>query len=141
MRMLIGTTLGGCLKSLASGEVSMDDVLCVITRTNCKTKDALMNVVRDYHDNGNGWATVPINYQLGEYDLEKLMHIADTLWDQGRIHQPRSFGVGGGFIHPMMTRDNIWLEIAPTPTNNPAVVDAYQKYKMLLALTKDEDQY
>ena len=40
-----------------------------------------------------------------------------------------------GFVHPELSRYNLWLEIAPSPNDTPAVVNAYNQYKMLLSLT------
>jgi len=136
--MLIGTSLGGCLKSIAAGEVNIDDVLCIITRTKCTDKQGLMQVVEDYHSSGNHFATISTNYDLGQYDLDKIKEIAHWLWEAGKIHQPRMYNNVGGFVHPELVRDQLWLEIAPRATDNTAVVNAYNHYKMLLELTRDE---
>lgn len=55
--MLVGTSLGGCLRSLALGEVDKDDVLVIITRTSCKDVDSIIRVVEEYHSAGNVFAT------------------------------------------------------------------------------------
>lgn len=137
--MLIGTSLGGCLRSLAAGEVDIDDVLCIITRTKCTDKERLMHVVEEYHKEGNQFAIMASNYDMGQYDLEGIKEIAYLLWEAGKIHQPRLYNDHGGFIHPELTRDQLWLEIAPKVTDNPSVVKAYEHYKMLSALTKHEN--
>lgn len=136
--MLIGTSLGGCLRSIAAGEVKIDDVLCIITRTKCKDEESLMHVVEEYHAEGNKFATVSSNYDMGQYDLDGIKEIAHMLWESGKIHQPRLQNNIGGFVHPELVRDQLWLEIAPKCTDNPAVVNAYNHYKMLLELTRDE---
>jgi hypothetical protein len=135
--MLIGTSLGGCLKSLAADEVSLDDVLCIITRTKCKDKESLMHVVEDYHSGGNNFAMISNNYELGQYDLDAVKEIAHWLWESGKIHQPRLYNNIGGFVHPELVRDQLWLEIAPRINDNPAVLNAYNHYKMLRTLTND----
>lgn len=130
--MLIGTSLGGCLKSLAKGEVIMDDVLVVITRTACKELPTLIHVVKDYHDKGNFLATKPDNYELSDQDLDKLIAIASDLWHNGKIHQPRLFHGGSGFQHVEMSRNEIWIPLAPSPkTDDQRVVDAYEKYQIV----------
>ena len=141
--MLIGTSLGGCLKSIMSGEVSEDDVLCIISRTKCNDLEGLMYVVEDYYTAGNRFATVPTNYQLEQFDLDEVKLLAQRLYRSGKIHQPRMFKNDTGFVHTDLTRDQLWLEIAPRPNATPAVVNAYKQYKMLVELTKDEshDQY
>lgn len=137
--MLIGTSLGGCLKSIAKGEVSEDDVLLIITRTDCKTIDNLFKVVETYYNGGNGFAMMPTNYDYTDLDLNELQELALKLWEGGKLHQPRSYGYGTHFIHPDMSRDNLWLEVSPIGLNtNPIVVEAYEKYKMLDVLTRNE---
>ena len=136
--MLVGTSFGGCLKSIMMGEVSEDDVLVIITRTAFKDLDGLMRVVEEYHSDGNTWATKPSNYELSKFDVDQVKELAYRLYEHGKIHQPRLINNFPGFIHPGMNRDQLWLEIAPRPTDAPAVVNAYKQYKMLVELTKDE---
>jgi len=137
--MLVGTSLGGCLKSILAGEVSEDDVLCIITRTYCEDLSGLMRVVENYHGRGNLHAMVSSNYDLNQFDLDDVQALAGRLYQLGKIHQPRLYSGDGGFVHPALTRDQLWLEIAPYRNDNPAVVKAYDQYKMLLSLTKDEN--
>jgi len=136
--MLIGTSFGGCLKSIMAGEVSVDNVLLIISRTAFKDHDGLMRVVEQYYNDGNKWATRSDNYDLREFDLDSLKELAHDLYEHGKIHQPRLYNNFQGFVHPELSRDQLWLEIAPVPTDTPAVVNAYNQYKMLVELTKDE---
>lgn len=133
--MLIGTSLGGCLQSIMSGEVSVDDVLCIITRTNCVNVDSLMHIVEVYHEHGNKLVTNSHNYNLGQFDLEEIKSLAQSLYERGKIFQPRLISNYPGFIHPELDRDHLWLEVAPRPTDSPAVIKAYEQYKMLVKLT------
>lgn len=135
--MLIGTSLGGCLKSIMVGQVSEDDVLLIIARTDCPEVSNLFSVIEKYYNNGNKYAGMPTNYDYSGLNLEDLKDLGLRLWERGKIHQPRRFGHYGSFIHPDM--DTLWLEVNPIGVNkNKIVVDAYEKYKMLDALTKDE---
>jgi hypothetical protein len=136
--MLIGTSLGGCLKSILAGEVSEADVLCIISRTMCRDLDGLMHVVEEYHGAGNPFANKIANYDFTDIDLDELKMLAQRLFENGKIHQPRLYNNDSGFIHPELSRNQIWLEIAPYCSDNPAVVNAYNHYKMLSELTKDE---
>lgn len=130
--MLVGTSLGGCLKSLAKDEVSIDDVLVIITRTACKELSDVIHVVEEYHSRGNKLATKTDNYDIGDQDLDRLKSIATDLWNEGKIHQPRLFHGGGGFQHVEMSRNEIWIALAPSPkTDEPIVIDAYNKYRVL----------
>ncbi len=51
--MYIGTSLGGCLLSLMSKEVSEDEVMVIITRTDAPDYEQYINVVKSYHAQGN----------------------------------------------------------------------------------------
>ncbi len=138
MRMLIGTSLGGCLQSIMQGEVSEEEVLLVITRTMSISHDALMKIVEMYHADGNFAASHPGRYEIGDFPLDKVKELATRLYENGKIHQPRNFGVRGVYIHPgLANTPGVWTEVNPMNSNsNPAVLDAYDKYRMLDALTK-----
>ena len=135
--MYIGTSLGGCLLSLISGEVSEDEVMVIITRTNAPTYDRYIDVVKAYHAQGNPYVNNPERYELIDHDLEDVLHLANKLWCSGKIHQPRSFMGASLSTHPFRNGDKLWFQVVPTNENNtPAVVDAYKKYKMLDILTR-----
>jgi hypothetical protein len=130
--MLIGTSFGGCIKSLLKGEVHMDDVLVIIARTAAKDLDGLMSIVEEYHSYGNGFATVPDNYSISDMDLDEAKSIATSLYQHGKIHQPRLYNGFGGFVHIELSRNEIWIPLAPSPkTDEQMVVDAYNKYMVL----------
>jgi len=135
--MYIGTSLGGCLQSLMANEVSEDQVMFIVTRTDAPNYEKFINVVKAYHSEGNPFASRPGRYELGDYELEDVLKLAETLWYKGKIHQPRSFVGALGYQHPFQSGDELWWEVVPTVKNtNHAVVDAYEKYKMLDALTR-----
>jgi hypothetical protein len=140
--LYIGTSLGGCLRSLLAGEVSEDEVMFIVTRTMCPTFDQYINVVEMYHKQGNPYARNPDKYELNDYKLEEVTDLATRLWNAGRIHQPRVFVDNqsyGNYSHPFGYGDGLWLEVRPSNYNTtPVVVAAYEKYKMLDALTKHD---
>jgi hypothetical protein len=130
--MLVGTSLGGCIRSLALGEVSTDDVLVIITRTDCKTLEELIGVVKTYYEYGNAHARQRSNYDLSECDLDRVIEITSQLYHNGKIHQPRLYNGFGGFVHIELSRSEIWIPLAPSPkTDDERVVEAYQKYEVL----------
>ena len=139
--MYIGTSLGGCLKSLMAGEVSEDEVMFIVTRTLCPTYDDFMSVVEQYYEEGNVYSRTPSVYELDSYDLTDVKALATRLYYGGKIHQPRVFsGQGGGdypYAHPTRMGHGLWMHVVPTNENStPAVVDAYEKYKVLDTLTR-----
>lgn len=135
--MYIGTSLGGCLLSLMNKEVSEDEVMVIVTRTDAPDFEKYINVVKAYHLQGNLYASKPERYELNDHNLEDLLILAERLWYNGKIHQPRSFVGSTSYRHPFVNGDKLWFEVVPTIDNTtPAVVDAYEKYKMLDTLTK-----
>jgi hypothetical protein len=142
--MYIGTSLGGCLLSLIAGEVSEDQVMFIVTRTFCPDYDAFMQVVQQYHAEGNPNARNPAQYGLGDYDLNEVKNLATRLYFSGRIHQPRVFDNAGRtaghyypYNHPAKLGHGLWMQVVPTNDNStPVVVEAWEKYKMLDNLTK-----
>ena len=135
--MYIGTSLGRCLRSILSSEVSEDDVLLIITRTMTPDLEAFIEVVRQYYDDGNYSSYQPQDYDLSVKSWEEVEALATLLYTSGKIHQPRNFAtLGSQFIHPDLSND-LWVEVSPkSRSTTPMVVEAYEKYKMLDALTK-----
>jgi hypothetical protein len=136
----IGLSLGGCLRSIMVGEVAEDDVMFIVTRTYCARFDQYIQVVEQYHGQGNPYSRNPEKYELCDYPLAEVTDLATRLWNSGKIHQPRVV-VGDGFgtyRHPVEYGDGVWMQVVPTNSNtNPAVIEAWEKYKMLDALTSD----
>jgi hypothetical protein len=135
--MYVGTSLGRCLRSILTGEVSEDDVLLIITRTTSPNLEEFMVVVKQYYDEGNYSSYQPQDYDLSVKPWEEVETLAKRLYTTGRIHQPRNFvSLGDRFIHPDLSSD-IWVEVSPKSRNStPAVVQAYEHYKMLDVLTQ-----
>lgn len=135
--MYVGTSLGRCLRSLLSDEVSEDDVLLIITRTKAENIDRFIDVVKQYYEEGNYSSYRPSDYNLSIKPWEEVNELATRLYTTGKIHQPRNFvSLGSQFIHPELSND-IWIEVSPKNRNStPAVVQVYEQYKMLDALTK-----
>ena len=135
--MYIGTSLGGCLRSIMAGEVSENEVMLIITRTDAPTIDRFFDVVKTYHRAGNPYATNKHNYKLGDFPIDDVLALAQRLWDNGKIHQPRTF-TGYTGPHRFDYGTNLWLHVAPlNRSNNPAVIEAWEKYKMLDTLVND----
>jgi len=135
--MYIGTSLGRCLRSILMGEVSEDDVLLLITRTQSKDYEAFLAIVKQYYDDGNWSSRNPTDYDIAVKPWEEVEALATRLYRSGKIHQPRNFvGLGNTFLHPELN-DDVWVEVSPKSRNTtPAVVQAYEQYKLLDSLTK-----
>ena len=130
--MLVGTSFGRCLRSLALREVNKDDVLVIIARTSAKDIESLMRVVEQYHKDGNRTASMASQYDMTGIDLELLKNIAEDLYHHGKIHQPQLYNGFAGFVHIELSRNQIWIPLAPSPkTDYQRVIDAYEKYQVI----------
>lgn len=132
--MLIGTSLGQCIRDILVGEVSEEDVVLIVTRTMAPDPERFIEVLRQYAD---GYGARGGSYDLSIKPFEEVESLGLRLWRAGKIHQPRCFeGFWGGYVHPALSGDK-WVEITPRNSNrHPMVVEAYEKYKVLDTLTK-----
>ena len=137
--MYIGTSLGKCLRSILMDEVSEADVLLIVTRTMAPDLGKFMGVVKQYYTEGNFTSNRPTDYDLSFKSWAEVEALATRLYSTGKIHQPRNFtSLGNMFMHTDLSHDT-WVEVSPKSRNTtPAVVQAYEHYKMLDVLTKDE---
>jgi hypothetical protein len=135
--MYVGTSLGRCLRSLLLGEVSEAEVLIIITRTASQNLEQFISVVKTYYEEGNFSVNSPELYDLTVKTWDEVEKLATALYKSGKIHQPRNFvGLSGRFLHPELSND-IWVEVSPKSRNTtPAVVQAYEQYKLLDSLTQ-----
>ena len=136
--MYIGTSLGRCLRSILMDEVSTADVLLIVTRTTSKDLEQFLFVVKEYYEDSGFSSRRPLEYDLAVKPWNIVEDLAIHLYEGGKIHQPRNFvGLGSMFLHPDLSQD-IWIEVSPKSRNTtPAVVQAYEHYKLLDSLTKD----
>ena len=134
--MYIGTSLGRCLRSLLMDEVSAEDVLVIITRTKAKDLEQFLFVVKEYYEDCTSLSR-PEEYDLAVKPWNEVEELAAELYHSGKIHQPRNFAsLGSQFIHTDLSQD-IWVEVSPKSRNStPAVVQAYEHYKLLDSLTQ-----
>jgi len=139
--MYVGTSLGKCLRSILMGEVSEDDVLLIITRTRAIDIEKFLYVVKQYYEEGNYNVADSHAYDIAVKPWEEVEALASRLYNGGKIHQPRNFGdfgshFGSQFLHPELSND-VWVEVSPKSRNTtPAVVQAYEHYKLLDSLTQ-----
>jgi hypothetical protein len=124
------------MASILKGEVREQDVLFIVTGTMCPDKKEFLAVAETYYHNGNGsvFRSERAEYNVDRITREEYMSLASHLYDAGKIHQPRNFAYGHGLAGRY---DDLWLQVVPTNENTtPAVLDAWEKYKMLDNLTK-----
>lgn len=122
--MKIGFSFGKCIRDIAAGTVDIKDVVVIVARTDVD-REHLGDLVVGYQK------------QRGLYrdlDLDHCKAIAEQLWDEGKIHQPRKFDVYPGLVVP----DHfVWMDLAPTVnSDNPAVMAAWKNYQMIAKLAE-----
>jgi hypothetical protein len=126
--MLIGTSLGKCVKEILDGKVKEDEVLFIVTNTMCPTLDRLIDVIKEYYYYPRTRA-----YDMTAHSLVDATKVAQRLYEHGKIHQPRCFAD----VYRAHNLKDTWYDIVPTPSShNPSVVDAYSKYRMLATLAE-----
>ena len=130
--MKIGTSLGKCVKSILAGEVKEEDVLFIVTNTNCPTIETLMGVIEDYYYQA---VRVPKGhaYDMSDYTLADACIVARRLFESGKLHQPRA--VGSGMYGNAHSLQDTWYDIVPSPvSDNESVQEAWNHYTMIRSL-------
>jgi len=130
--MKIGTSLGKCVKSILAGEVNEEDVLFVVSNTNCPTIETLMNVIEQYYyeHQGSGRRAA---YDMSAYSLADACAVAQRLFESGKLHQPRAV-VKGMYSNAHSLQDT-WYDIVPSPvSDNESVQSAWNHYTMIKSL-------
>jgi len=132
--MKVGLSLSRCMRDIVEARVDYDDVLVIIARTDF-----------DPH-NDNHWEGIWDGYRYGgmsnpewagaEPTLSEdeasavYRNVAKTLYDGGKLHQPRQFG-----SHPPRM-PYYWLDCVVTPEEHtPAQQKAWDKYQLITELS------
>lgn len=132
--MKIGFSYSRCVRDIADGKVSIDDVLVIISRTDFDpNNDEQWTSIWNGYRMRSGWS----NPEWGMYkdkDEQRIRDISIQLWEDGKLHQPRKFGA-----HPRRS-SYIWVDTGPIGHEQfeqpESVQQAWQNYLMLSALTR-----
>jgi hypothetical protein len=132
--MKIGFSYSRCVRDIVEGNVDIDNVLVIISRTDF-----------DPHDDEQ-WRGIWTGYRMRsgfsnpewmDYPAEdetKFRNISIELWESGKLHQPRKFGA-----HPRRS-PYVWVDTGPIGheqfSQPESVQQAWQNYLMLSALTR-----
>lgn len=134
--MKIGLSYSRCVRDIVDGEVDINDVLVLITRTDFNPHD------------DEQWAGIWSGYGGGQTfgspfsqpewmnypaeDEAKFRAISIELYDTGKMHQPRQFGA-----HPRRM-PYIWLEAVLPSTeldSNPTLKKAWEGFQTIAGLS------
>jgi hypothetical protein len=126
--MKVGLSLSRCMRDILEEKVDIDDVLVIVARTNFDpNNDAHWRQIWDGYLYGGmshpEWA--------GLEDHEAAMRdILISLFEQGKLHQPRQFGA-----HPPRM-PYYWLDCAvPQDEMTPAQQKAWDNYQLITGLS------
>lgn len=134
--MKIGLSYSRCVRDIVDGNIDIRDVLVIISRTDFDPRDdeQWTDIWKGY-GGGQTFGSPFSSPEWMDYPAEdeaKFRQVSIDLWNQGKLHQPRKFG-----IKPAR-RSEIWLE-AVLPSSelqrNPAAKDAWEKFQMVAGLT------
>lgn len=124
--MKIGFSFGRCIKDIVNGAVDIGDVVVIITRTNMLDAETVRIVIDQYLEYG------PL-VGLTDYQCHE---VAKTLWESGKLHQPRQFGQR----YASRPYGLHWMDLFPSIVDqNPSVIDAWNNYRMMLTLAHGQD--
>ena len=134
--MKVGLSYSRCVRDIVDGEVDINDVLVIITRTDFdpNNHEQWSNIWNGY-GGGTGLGSIWSNPEWSSYGPEmeeKFRQVTMDLYNSGRMHQPRKFGA-----HPQR-RPEIWLEtVLPSSEleRNPAAKAAWDKFQTVAGLT------
>ena len=121
--MKVGFSLGRCIRDIVNGTVDEGDVVVIVSGTRFETQEQLVPIVAEYM-----WRD---NYLLG-LDESACQGVASVLFREGKIHQPRNFGI----YRSMMPENAVWADLFPTGGHtDPMVQEAWQAYRGMLGIT------
>jgi len=134
--MKIGLSYSRCIRDIVDGNVDINDVLVLITRTDFDPRDdkQWQGIWQGYgggHQFGNPFSS-PEWMNYSDEDEVKFRDITIRLWDEGKLHQPRKFGA-----HPRRM-PYIWIETVLVDSdlnNNAAAKQAWEQFQLLAGLT------
>ena len=128
--MKIGLSLSRCMRDILEEKVDIEDVLVIIARTNIDPRNA------------EHWAQIWDAYLYGglsnaewqglEDREEAMRDILISLFESGKLHQPRQFGAHPGRL------PYHWLDALPPQTEidkNPAMKKAWDHFNVIAGLS------
>jgi hypothetical protein len=121
--MKIGFSFGRCIRDIVKGDVDINDVVAIITRTRMTEPEDMKFVIAEY---------MYVPHYLMDLDEEKCQEVGLELWTTGRLHQPRNFGT-----RPVrIIEDHVWMDLVPTKlSDHEGVKEAWEQYRIMLKLS------
>lgn len=128
--MKIGTSLGKCVKSLLDGTVAYDDVLFIVSNTHGPDEEKIREIMSEYW---YGYHARP-EYDLSAYTEQEAQDMAVSLFNDGKLFQPRMF-IKGGWGNAHSLKDT-WYDIMPSVGTSESAKNAWDAYVMMSKLSQ-----
>ena len=130
--MKIGLSYSRCVRDIVDGVVDIADVLVIIARTDFDPHgDAQWSRIWTGYHNSFGMSN-PEWRNYPPEDEDRFRSVSIELWEWGKLHQPRKFGVNPRRL------PYYWLETA-LPSEEldqfPAVKMAWEQFQTVAGLT------
>ena len=119
----IGFSASRCIRDIVENKVSLEDVVFITTGTNCPTLEHWMEVIDAYTQ-----IEVYDERSLADLDKQRVLEVAQDLWQFGKIHQPRVFGA-----HRSRSA-HVWMDLVHTKEDrdaNPMLAKAWEQAQMI----------
>ncbi len=114
----IGFSAGRCIRDILNDDVDYDNVVFIVTGTQSNTKDEWLNILKVYNEGGEF---------DGDFTEEQIQSMGARLWNDGKIHQPRNFGV-------YRSRYSLtWMDLVhskPDRENNPVLKQSWEELQI-----------
>lgn len=129
--MKIGLSFGYCVRDLIEKIVDPSDVLVIITSTDFDiTNSESWDDIYTHYSTPYGANHIWLNISN-----EVAYEMVDLLWQTGKIHQPRKFGLQSRWAHG--GNKHHWLETIIAPTDMTAAEqEAWNHYRFITGLSK-----
>tara|TARA_B110000116_G_C16711092_1_gene524507 strand:+ start:572 stop:970 length:399 start_codon:yes stop_codon:yes gene_type:complete len=131
--MKVGLSFSRCIRDIIEARVEFDDVLVIVSRTDFDPhQDRQWNGIWNGYRYGGmanpEWAGAEPG--LSEEDASNVYrNLTKTLYDNGKLHQPRQFGSTPSRM------PYYWLECVMTPEeHNPAQQKVWDNYQLITDL-------
>ena len=126
--MKIGLSYSRCVRDIVDGVVDISDVLVVVSRTDFdpNNDEQWAGIWEGYHFDNPEW------YTYSDEDESRFREVSVSLWQMGKLHQPRKFGA-----RPQRM-PYYWLEVGLSShdiDSNPAVKKAWEQFQILAGLS------
>jgi hypothetical protein len=126
----VGFSASRCIRDIVEEKVALYDVVSITTGTMCPDLEKWMDVIEAYMQIDE-WD----HRSLAGLDRDRVISVSITLWEEGKIHQPRLVGAHRS------SSPYVWMDLVHTSEDresNPALRNAWERAQMVETLITGE---